>query len=57
MYSRESVMFQIRKNGILSFIEMISSPDFSEEIKVELEKIHIFRNGFPCLSAIYALAQ
>ncbi len=57
MYSKESVMFQIRKKGVHSFIKMISSPDFSEEVKAELETIHIFRNGFPCLSAIYALAQ
>lgn len=57
MYSKESVMFQIRKNGVHSFIEMVSSPDFSEEIKLELEGIHLFRNGYPCLSAIYALAQ
>ena len=57
MYSKESVTFQIRKRGIHSFIEMISSPSFSDEAKAQLEKIHIFRDGFPCLSAIYALAQ
>ena len=56
MYTKENVARKIKSMGVPSFVEMVSDPYFSQEIKDDLEKIHVFRPGYPCISAIQALA-
>lgn len=56
MYTKEGAARQIKKEGLQEFVKNLSSSNLSEESKQELEKIHIFVNGFPNLSLIVTLA-
>lgn len=57
MYNKESVARRINDIGVRPFVAQISSDKFSKEIAKDLEKIHILRNGYPCLSVISLLAN
>lgn len=56
MYTKEGATRQIKKEGMQSFIKAITSDNFSEESKQELEECQIYVGGFPNLSLLEMLA-
>lgn len=57
MYTLESVTRRIRSIGAHAFIEFLHTTTLSEDVTAQLEDIHIMKDGIPCVSIIYSLAQ
>lgn len=55
MFTVESVQRRIKKLGVPGFLTWLSNNNFSEEDIIILEKSHIMRHNYPCLSTIYYL--
>jgi len=56
MYSVEALQRKIKKEGVDKTIHDLSTGNFSESVKEELNKALIFIDGHPNLSLIYSLA-
>lgn len=55
MYNKESLKRRIAKYGLQETIKLLSSDNFPDEVKFQLEKEGIFVGGYLCISALYSL--
>lgn len=55
MYYIDILKEKIKKEGLESTIRYLLSDNLPLQLKSEMEKEHIFNDGYLCLSLIYAL--
>lgn len=55
MYTLELLRRKIAKEGREETIRFLLSEDLPLHVKQELEKVHVFNNGYLCLSLIHSL--
>ncbi len=56
MYNLQALKRKIAKEGLETTIQFLLSDEIPLQLKQELEKDHIFNNGYLCLSLLYSLA-
>ena len=57
MYTIESLKRKIEKEGPYATKKFLLSENLPLQLKRDLEKIHVFNNGYLCISFFYTLCN